>query len=256
METYTLLKKLAKKFPKRIAKQNHDCVGLMTGKLPLEVKKIVLCLDMDWQIVDQVESIKPDLVITHHPFIFGTKAKVFKYDISKKELSDRMDAHNIPVYSFHTNFDTGVDGMNDAIAKALNLKNIYAPINNQMMRIGELESALDINDFAKYAQEKLNIEYGLLVSNGNKEIKKVGIIGGGGSRSWLLAKLEGCDLYISGDAPHYVRRDIINANFNYLDFPHEIEKIFMPQMKKLLLDIDDSLEVIIIDHEKAPTIIH
>ena len=42
---------------------------------------------------------------------------------------------------------------------------------------------------------------------------------------------------------------------NYLDLPHEIEKIFMPQMKKLLLEMDDSLEIIIVDHEKLPKVI-
>ena len=81
------------------------------------------------------------------------------------------------------------------------------------------------------------------------------IIGGGGSRSWQLAKDAGADIYISGDAPHYVRRDIVNARYNYLDMPHEIEKIFMPTIKKFLLGIDKDLEVIVVDHEKLPKVI-
>ena len=36
---------------------------------------------------------------------------------------------------------------------------------------------------------------------------------------------------------------------------HEIEKIFMPQMKKILLNIDPDLNIIIVDHEKIPTLI-
>ena len=51
MKTDTLLKKLAKRFPKRYAKMNHDFVGLMVGKKPEEVHKILLCLDMDEEVL-------------------------------------------------------------------------------------------------------------------------------------------------------------------------------------------------------------
>ena len=92
-----MLNKLAKRFPKKFAKMNHDYVGLMTGKRPEEIKKIFICLDMDYDVLDQVIEAKPDVVITHHPFIFGTKAKVFKYDLMKKELAENLDSLNIPV---------------------------------------------------------------------------------------------------------------------------------------------------------------
>lgn len=255
MNVNVMLKKLAKRFPKRFAVMNHDHVGLMTGKKPEEVHKILLCLDMDQELFPTIEEVKPDMVISHHPFIYGTKAKVFKLDLRKKELSDKMDELGIPVYSYHTNFDTGEGGMNDALAEALSLKNIYAPEKDIMMRIGELENPMDVEEFAKFAKKQFNVDYSLLVAKGSKTIKKVGIVGGGGSRAWTIAKDEGCDIYISGDAPHYVRRDVTNAGFNYLDMPHEIEKIFMPTMKKILLNMDPTLEIITVDHETLPKVI-
>ncbi len=255
MRTDILLKKIAKRFPKRFAKIYHDRVGLMTGKKPLEVHKILLALDLDWEIYDLVKEERPDMVITHHPFIFGTRAKVLKYDDSKRELCAKIDELGIPVYSFHTPFDAGKGGMNDALAEALGLKDIYSPMKDMMMRIGTLDRPMDVASFAIFAKERLCVDYGLLINEGSKEIRKVGIIGGGGSRSWKIAKEEGCDLYISGDAPHHVRREIVNAHFNYLDLPHEIEKIFMPTMKKLLLEFDNSLDIVIIDHEKVPQVI-
>ena len=71
----------------------------------------------------------------------------------------------------------------------------------------------------------------------------------------MLARDEGCDIFISGDAPHYVRREIVNAKYNYLDMPHEIEKVFMPAMKEILLNIDPTLEIMTVDHEKLPKVI-
>lgn len=255
MKTKEMVRKFGKNFPQKYAKMNHDHVGLMTGKLPEELHKILLCLDCDWELFPLVKMYNPDAVISHHPFIFGTKYQVFKYDESKKELCQAIDEMGIPVYSLHTNFDTGNGGMNDALAVALGLKNVYAPAKNIMMRIGELEKPMEVREFAEFAKNAFDIDYALLVDSGEKMIKKVGIIGGGGSRSWKLAQEEGCDIYISGDAPHYVRRDIVNAKYNYLDMPHEIEKIFMPTMKKFLQDLDPELEVIVVNHEGLPKVI-
>ena len=255
MKTNLLLNRLAKRFPKRIAKNYHDYVGLMVGKKPEEVHKIVLLLDMDWQILPKVKEVKPDIVITHHPFIFGTKTKVLKNDESKTELYDALEELGITLYSYHTNFDTGEGGMNDALAEALGLSDIYRPEKEPMMRIGYLPNKMEVHEFAKYANKCLGVNYSLLVNYGKPVVRKVGIIGGGGSRDYPVALEEGCDIYISGDVSHHVRREMVDKGFNYLDMPHEIEHIFMPQMKKILLGIDPTLEVITFDHEIIPEVI-
>ena len=255
MKTKELLLKLSKRFPKRYAKMNHDRVGLMSGKLPEEVHKIFLCLDFDHEIFDTVKEEKPDLILTHHPFIYGTRAHVLKYDPVKRALVEKIEALGIPVYSMHTNFDTGIGGMNDALANALELTDIKVIEKDIMMRGGKLPKPMKVEEFAKYATERFDVDYSLLIAKGKPVVESVAIIGGGGSRRWSLAKDEGYDIYISGDAPHYVRRDIVLNDYNYLDMPHEIEKIFMPQMKKILLELDPSLEVITVDHEKLPQVI-
>lgn len=255
MRTKVLLAKLAKRFPKRIAKKYHDYVGLMAGKLPENVDKILLCLDFDEEVFLVAEKTRPDLIITHHPFIYGTKQRVLKSDENKRVLYEKIEKLNIPVYSVHTNFDEGKGGMNDALANALGLVNIFAPEENPMMRCGKLKNPLPVKEFAKHAKKTLGVEYGLLVSSGKEIISSVGIIGGGGSRDWPVAKQLGIDIYISGDAPHHVRRDIVSVSYNYLDLPHEIEKIFMPTMKSIIQDYDPKLEIVLVDHEKEPQVI-
>lgn len=255
IKTSTLLAKLSKQFPKRLAKKNHDYVGLMAGKLPKSIQRIYLCLDFDQTILDDAIAYKPDLIITHHPLVYGTRSRIFKRDIAKKELVLFLDQMNLPVYSFHTNFDEGQGGMNDALAGKIGLIDIHPLIGDEMGRGGKLENPLEINDFAKLVKDRLNAKYGLLVASGVKTIRSAAIVGGGGSRSWRVAKEEGYDIYISGDAPHYVRRDIILNQYNYLDLPHEIEAIFMDRMKEILLSIDPSLEIKIVNHEVQPEVI-
>lgn len=259
MNTKILIKKLSKNFPKSIAKKYHDYVGLQYGKIKNETKTILLCLDFDNIAFDETKKLidfnKIDLIITHHPFIYGTYKKVLKHDPVKAELVKELDKFKVPIYSYHTNFDEGNDGMNDALARALNLKNIRKLDSIPMSRGGELEKEMDIVSFAKYAKEKLDVSYGELLNFGKKTIKSVAIIGGGGWNYYLYAKNEGYDIFISGDIPHHGRRGVVLNQYNYLNLPHEIERIFMKQMKEVLLNIDKSFNIITIDHEKLPIII-
>ena len=71
----------------------------------------------------------------------------------------------------------------------------------------------------------------------------------------MTSLLNDCDIYISGDAPHYLRRDVINDKFNYLDVPHEVERVFIYHMESILKSIDNDLEILCIDHEIEPDII-
>lgn len=259
MNSKILFKKLGKYYPKKIYKKYGDFAGLQVGKIKEEINTIFLCLDFDDIVFDYLVKNnllnKIDIIITHHPFIYGKKKDVLKRDEIKRNLYQKVLDNNLTIYSFHTNFDEGKEGMNDALASALNLKNIKTLSSMPMARGGNLEKSMDVYEFAKYAKEKLDVNYGLLLPYGKKEINKVAIIGGGGWHYFLDAKNEGYDIFISGDMPHHGRRDLILNKYNYLDLPHEIEKIFTKQFKKVLLDIDKDLTIYSIDHEELPIVI-
>lgn len=256
MNTIKLLRNLSTRFPKSL-KSRGDRVGLMTGRLPENVNNILLCLDFDDIVYDKLKDLKhkPDLILTHHPFIYGTKYRIFQKDEVKKDLCERIDKLGIPVYSMHTNFDRGRDGMNDALTEALHLKDVKRLETVSMARGGRLEKPMEIHEFAKYVNKCLGLSYSQLVHAGKDMIETAAIIGGGGSREYKNAMMEGYDIYISGDTPHHVRREIIAYHYNYLDVSHEVEKIFVYQMKKILLEIDPTLNVEIIDHEELPELI-
>lgn len=254
MKTASLLRKLAIFYPVRL-REKGDFGGLMCGKLPAETKRILLCLDYDDEVYPFALREKPDLIITHHPFIFGTKSYVLTHDSIKKSLYERTEKAGLAVYSYHTNFDTGTPGMNDALAAELGLLDVHPLLGSAMARGGRLPHEMEIHDFAVYAKEKLGVSYGLLIASGNKLVVNCAIIGGGGWRENEVAQAEGYDVYISGDCPHHGRREIVLRHYNYLDLPHEIEKVFMPQMKKTLQGIDDSLEIVAIDHERLPEVV-
>ncbi len=251
-----LINKLGRLFPKRL-RHGKDPIGLQTGKLDGDVKTVLLCLDFDEIVYDKILLMHniPDLIITHHPFIYGTKHKVFKFDLLKKELCEKVDDLNIPIYSMHTNFDTGKNGMNDTLAEMIRLNNIRVPLFSPMARVGELSEPMDIKQFAYYVKEKLSVKGGYLINEGTKSITSVCIIGGGGWYHYKQSQEEGYDIYISGDMPHHGRRGVIAHRYNYLDLPHEIENVFMNKMKDIILSIDSNINVIAIQHEVEPEVL-
>lgn len=245
-----LKRKIYKLYPLSIAKKNYDFAGTMVSTNKEYINNIVICLDLDEEVLEKCLDFKPDLIITHHPFLYGkSKKKVLNESKIKQRIFNKLKELDIGVISLHTNFDEANNGMNDVLASKLKLKHVYAPSNCPIMRIGYLKVPLEANNFAYYVKEKLNVSYAGLTKYGKDIISKVAIIGGGGSSYYKYALDEEADIYISGDAPHHIRRDIVSCNYNYLDIPHEVERVFIPHMKDILLNIDDSLNILLIDHE-------
>lgn len=253
MEKVKFMRSLWRKYPRKEA-DDFDFIGLQIGKLRPSIKRVLVALDYDESLLEITKEFKPDLIITHHPFIFGKRSNVLANDLLKKELTDELENLNIPIVSFHTNFDSAEGGMNYSLAKKLELINVYRANDFPMMRIGELPESMDIDVFVKYFMDKTNVTYASLINAGKNTIKKIGFICGGGAGYYSIAQKEGCDIYISGDCPHHVRRDIIRYKMNYLDVPHEIERLFVNVMKDSIKEIDPNIEVLAIDHEIEPTI--
>lgn len=244
-----LMRALWKKYPRSAAFED-DFIGLQVGKLKANIDRIMVCLDFDETIFETALQFKPDLILTHHPFIYGKLKEVLERDIQKKELVSRLRSEiGCPIVSMHTNFDNAPDGMNDVFAFQLGLINVYRNPNMEMMRIGELPEAMSIEVFMNYLVDKARISYASLVNAGSETIHKVGFICGGGSGYFKEAMKEECDVYISGDCPHHVRREIVRYGMNYIDIPHEVERIFIPKMKDVLLEICPELDVLEVDHE-------
>jgi GTP cyclohydrolase I len=244
LKTTTLLNAFGRDFPKHLAKRYEDYVGLMCGKLPKQLNKIAIVLDMEPQILPELIKEKPDLILTHHPLIYGPKKTVLKNDETKRQLVKTLEKHRLPVYSLHTNFDAGRGGMNDALALALGLSDITPWQADPLARGGLLKEPMTRETFAKFVKKTFGLPYVFLIPEGKEMVQRVGLIGGGGAKYYTLAQAEGYDIFLSGDSAHHVRRGIVNAKYNYLEVPHEVETIFIPTMANYLKKLDSSLTLI------------
>ena len=114
---------LEQKFPLYLQEDFDNC-GVQCGDVNQEITGAMVCFEMSEQIIDEAIGKGCNLVISHHPLIL-------KRGITKIQPHDRVGgmickalAHNMVLYSMHTNIDSGEGGGNDAFAERLGLQDV------------------------------------------------------------------------------------------------------------------------------------
>lgn len=99
-----------------------DNTGFQLGDLEKEINKIIVALDLDREVLEETLKEEAQMIITHHPLIFKPIKALRKQNYKEKLIMDLIK-EDIVVYNAHTNLDLAINGVNDALANILNLKN-------------------------------------------------------------------------------------------------------------------------------------
>lgn len=118
-EIMDIMEKLA---PRELA-ESWDNVGLQIGDMEDGIKKILVTLDVTEEVVDEAIEKDIDMIISHHPFIFKPINNIIVGD-PKGRIIKKLIKNDINLYVSHTNIDIAENGLNDMLAKKLNLENI------------------------------------------------------------------------------------------------------------------------------------
>jgi dinuclear metal center YbgI/SA1388 family protein len=252
MELINLLNRLGKAYPASLA-ESWDFPGYQVGKKDLhrEVRKVFLCLDFSEICFAEALAFKPDVIITHHPFLFGTRRQVLAEDPLKDDLTVRIEAElSCPIYSYHTAFDKAQGGMNDTILRNLGLTPYSLP-EESIIRFAKLTKPMTMTELALFLKQKLGIDYVRTLTGMISPIETIGLVAGGGSSYARRAIDLGADAFLSGDCPQHTRLDLRRYQINYVELPHEIEEQgFLTGMGKKLLSLDPSLSLASFAYEK------
>jgi len=103
--------------------ESYDNAGLITGNSNWECNGIICSLDATEDVIKEAISKKCNLVVSHHPIIFGGLKKINGKNYVEKAVIAAIK-NDIAVYAIHTNLDNVITGVNGKIAKMLGLKNV------------------------------------------------------------------------------------------------------------------------------------
>lgn len=101
--------------------ESYDNSGLLTGNGADEVKAILISLDCTEAVVDEAIAKKANLIVAHHPIIFGGLKKLTGDNYIERTVIKAIK-NNIAIYAIHTNLDNVHDGVNSMIAQKLGLQ--------------------------------------------------------------------------------------------------------------------------------------
>lgn len=105
-------------------KESWDNPGLLVGNPTDTVTKIMTTLDVMMGTVDYAIDHGIELIVSHHPIIRKNIIQNLRTDTYDGEMFQKLLSHHIAVYSAHTNLDSADGGVNDVMARLLNLKNV------------------------------------------------------------------------------------------------------------------------------------
>lgn len=215
------------------------------------VKKVLTCLEITGEIVEEAVTEQVDVIITHHPLIFGGIQNI-DYRDPIGACIVRLIASGISVYSSHTPFDKVKGGNNDYLADKIGLRDSRGfRIGEEMDligRVGKLAVPVSLGELANIVSDSLHIahEQIRLIGDLNQMITTVGICTGAGADLMELAIKNGCDLLITGDVKYHEAQEAKARGIALMDAGHYgTEKTFASNFaEKLQKQVGNQIEIL------------
>lgn len=104
-------------------KLDYDNVGLLVGDPSRPVQRVLTCLDVTLDVVDEAIEKQCELIVAHHPLIFKGLKRINPTS-EKGKIIYKLIQNDIAVIAVHTNLDAALDGVSFTLAKKLGLENL------------------------------------------------------------------------------------------------------------------------------------
>ena len=186
--------------------EEWDNCGLQVGRRDKPLNKVMVALTPGEAAIQAAVDAGVDMLLTHHPMIFKPTKSVTTDTVLGQSII-KLIQHDINLYCAHTNLDMAVGGVNDVLAKTLNLQTVEILENVTeeygIGRVGNLAEPMALQSFL--AQVAGQLECGHLAYQGDlhRQVQRVALCGGSGISYLSAAKKAGADVYVTGDMKYH-----------------------------------------------------
>ena len=220
--------------------EDWDNVGLLVGDDTGEVQRLFLALDLTEETLKQAVAADAQMILTHHPMIFGSVKKINNHSFTGRRILELI-RHGICYYAMHTNYD--ILGMADLSARKLGLKDARvlsvteepdgAPVG--FGRVGELPEPMSLTECGRYVKNAFDLPDVRIYGDPDRVLHRAAVCTGSGKSMLRDVRKLGAEVYITGDIDHHTGLDAVADGLCIVDAGHYgTEYIFMEAMKKEL----------------------
>lgn len=219
-----------------------DNAGLLIGDMNDDVSRIAIALDATADTILAAHSCGCELLVTHHPVIFGGLKNISSVDPAYHALK-----LGVSVISAHTNLDSANGGVNDCLCDVIGINGV-SPLSNgednvPLARIGNID-AVPVMSLVSDIKKKLSCGCIKLTAS-NNIINKVAVCGGAGGDYILAAKSAGVDALVTGECKHHERLLAKQLGISLLECGHFCtEQLIKVKLREILLPVCDNIVII------------
>jgi dinuclear metal center YbgI/SA1388 family protein len=119
-----------------IYQESYDNSGMQCGDVCREVTSVLLTIDVTEEVIEEAITIGANLVISHHPVIFGGVKRLIGCTYTERVLIKAIK-NDISIYSCHTNIDNMSTGVSYRMAEKLGLADIKVlkPLSGNLAKL-------------------------------------------------------------------------------------------------------------------------
>ena len=201
MDKNELTEKIESFAPLNLAEEWDASGWIVNVPDKFEVQKVMICLTVTDDVVQQAKNMNCDMIVSHHPLF----CVPFEYK-------------DINIYCAHTNLDRAQGGTTDELIKILGLNNNVI-ISDDFVRY--VDGQFDVSAFTeKLCRISKNVR---VVNNKNVErINKIAFCSGSGSEFIQEAVKNGADAFVTGDIKFHTAVESQIVLFDIGHFESEI----------------------------------
>lgn len=206
-EIYEMLTALA---PVDLA-ESWDNVGVLVDS-GREVSSVLVTLDITSAAVEQAVQLGCELIVSHHPVIFGGLKRLTTSDVAFQLVQQGISA-----ICMHTNLDAADGGVNDVLAGLFDVKQAV-PFAGGCGRVGIVDTTTT-KRLAEKAQQRLGTA--VKFADAGKPITKLAVISGAGGSMFEDAIAQGADCLLTGEANHHQALDAVRLGMSLIAATHQ-----------------------------------
>ena len=218
--------------------EDWDNSGFCIGSPDQEIHGVLVGFDCTPDLVDEAAAAGADMIVTHHPLIFGGLKKISPEDSVGLAVMKAI-ASGIVIYAAHTNADKVIDGVSGAMARRLGLEDVrILDVEDGGFGLGAtgvLPEPMSGTDFIGYVKKVFNLATVRCSCPVNIPVRTVAMCGGAGSSLIGKAISVGAQAYICGDISYhhfFTPKDFMVMDIGHFEGEVEIVDILFSLIKK------------------------
>lgn len=219
----------------------YDNTGLQVGDTEIDVKGILISLDITEAILDEAMQKDCNMVISHHPLLFKGLKQVAGGDYVQRTVAKAIK-NDIILYAAHTNMDKCPGGVSWKMAELMRLRNVSVLVPEGDGKVGlgcvgDFPLAMDEREALDMVKRVFGAGCIRHTALTGRSVKRVAVCGGSGSEFIGNAIQAGADMYVTGDVKYHeffnADNKIVIADIGHFESEKATKNIFYDEISKL-----------------------